>query len=103
MFHRGERIKKEKKKKEGEKKPVGTFETNKKKKSRQEKKKRKKKWRKKEKRNDRDPMRMQLIVRQFRSIKTIKIDLFDTPALAKKKKKRNKLANQRGEGGRGVT
>lgn len=63
------------------------------------KKKRKKKWRKKEKRNDRDPMRMQLIVRQFRSIKTIKIDLFDTPALAKKKKKRNKLANQRGEGG----
>lgn len=50
------------------------------------KKKRKKKWRKKEKRNDRDPMRMQLIVRQFRSIKTIKIDLFDTPALAKKRK-----------------
>lgn len=86
MFHRGERIKKEKKKKEGEIKPVGTFETNNQNKSRQEKKKRKKKWRKKEKRNDRDPMRMQLIVRQFRSIKTIKIDLFDTPALAKKRK-----------------
>lgn len=85
MFHRGERIKK-KKKKEGEIKPVGTFETNNQNKSRQEKKRKKKKWRKKKKRNDRDPMRMQLIVRQFRSIKTIKIDLFDTPALAKKRK-----------------
>lgn len=41
MFHRGERIKK-KKKKEGEIKPVGTFETNNQNKSRQEKKKEKK-------------------------------------------------------------
>lgn len=46
MFHRGERIKK-KKKKEGEIKPVGTFETNNQNKSRQEKKKEKKKMEKK--------------------------------------------------------
>lgn len=46
-------------------------------------------------------MRMQLIVRQFRSIKTIKTDLFDTPALAKKEKRKNGT-NWRIKGGRGA-
>lgn len=61
----------------------------------------KKKTEEKRKNETIDPMRMQLIVRQFRSIKTIKTDLFDTPALAKKAKRKNGT-NWRIKGGRGA-